>query len=464
MNKSIYRFRSIDKVLSTKDLEGQTKGFDELRKQEIYFSSLSELNDPMEGHKEIYWRGDKNVWKNLLSHYVTCLLDIYASVSISGDLLRKLSNQDIPIFGRNGQYPYEQDFAKVRDIFFFHETVSKGLNLISQRESPIRKNELLNYLLTFHFWAISSIKAVFDHQNLSPQEPILINSDPSEFLFEENHFCEAEQIEKEHKDKAFKIIDEMHYEAVQNNAKLTLIYQYKNRDKIGHNQKFLINFPENYLKRIEDLLYPNYKIACFSKSYENASMWSHYADKHEGICFQYKEKINLFGQLHELDEVKYQKDFPEIDFFKFVKTLRTSRIYPIIEGWDNVGEDQLRSKLQKEIDEKNATEYRTKGRELINTKTSDWAYENELRLNVYSEIGETIGPIEYDFESLEGIIFGINTKIEHKIKIIEIIEQKCQKIGRKDFKFYQANYFKDSGKIKKIEMDVFDLLSLIKSS
>jgi len=55
MDKSIYRFRSIDKVLSTEDLDSNAKGFDELRKQQIYFSSLHELNDPMEGYKEIYW-------------------------------------------------------------------------------------------------------------------------------------------------------------------------------------------------------------------------------------------------------------------------------------------------------------------------------------------------------------------------------------------------------------------------
>ena len=51
MTNSIYRFRSIDKVLSSEDLGNpkNTEGYDELRKQQIYLSWLENLNDPMEG-------------------------------------------------------------------------------------------------------------------------------------------------------------------------------------------------------------------------------------------------------------------------------------------------------------------------------------------------------------------------------------------------------------------------------
>ena len=60
----VYRFRSIDRLLG----EDQ-----ELEKKTIYFASPDQLNDPMEGYRDIVWRGDEIVWTNLFTHYVYCL-------------------------------------------------------------------------------------------------------------------------------------------------------------------------------------------------------------------------------------------------------------------------------------------------------------------------------------------------------------------------------------------------------
>jgi hypothetical protein len=72
MIETLYRFRSINNALSTgelnkKDSNGNAiPGRDELRKHQIYFSAFDKLNDPMEGNKDLYWRGDEIVWNNLL--------------------------------------------------------------------------------------------------------------------------------------------------------------------------------------------------------------------------------------------------------------------------------------------------------------------------------------------------------------------------------------------------------------
>jgi hypothetical protein len=64
--KHFWRFRPARAVLGPYD---ESKGqFDELEKQEIYFSSPAELNDAMEGFKDIFWHGDEIVWRNLLRH------------------------------------------------------------------------------------------------------------------------------------------------------------------------------------------------------------------------------------------------------------------------------------------------------------------------------------------------------------------------------------------------------------
>ncbi len=66
--------------------------------------------------------------------------------------------------------------------------------------------------------------------------------------------------------------------------------------------------------------------------------------------------------------------------------------------------------------------------------------------------------LKYDFNDLDGIIFGIKIKEEYKLKIMEIIGKKCKAKGREDFKFYQAFYSKEKGC-----MD-FAHLSLVKYS
>jgi hypothetical protein len=57
MPDHLYRFRSIHSILG---------GFHELENQEIYFCPPQQLNDPLEGFKDIFWKGDEIVWRNLL--------------------------------------------------------------------------------------------------------------------------------------------------------------------------------------------------------------------------------------------------------------------------------------------------------------------------------------------------------------------------------------------------------------
>jgi len=60
----------------------------------------------------------------------------------------------------------------------------------------------------------------------------------------------------------------------------------------------------------------------------------------------------------------------------------------------------------------------------------------------------------YDFASLDGIIFGIMTPTEKKVQIAKMIENKCRKHGRKDFKFYQAYYSRQFGRIEHHELSL----------
>ena len=69
-----FRFRSIDALLGKHQ---------ELKEQTIYFASPEELNDPMEGLRDLVWNGDKIVWTNFFKHYVFCLNRSYLMLNIT---------------------------------------------------------------------------------------------------------------------------------------------------------------------------------------------------------------------------------------------------------------------------------------------------------------------------------------------------------------------------------------------
>ena len=92
----------------------------------------------------------------------------------------------------------------------------------------------------------------------------------------------------------------------------------------------------------------------------------------------------------------------------------------------------------------------------ITIKTKDWEYEQETRLILTSMLEnlheDEKRKLKYNFTSLKGIIFGINTSDDDKLRIKEIIKSKCRQNDHNDFKFYQAYYCHKSGKIRKYEL------------
>ena len=75
MAEQFYRFRSLKSLFEYKELENQT----------IYFASPEELNDPMEGFRDVIWSGDKIAWKNLFRHYFMCLEHVSGLLLIAGE-------------------------------------------------------------------------------------------------------------------------------------------------------------------------------------------------------------------------------------------------------------------------------------------------------------------------------------------------------------------------------------------
>ena len=269
-----------------------------------------------------------------------------------------------------------------------------------------------------------------------------------------------------------------------------LSHEYHLRDAFSEtlkrNQHFLlVDFPRLYVERLDKLLYPEWYAACFSKSFHNSSMWSHYGDGHKGVCLIFhtsdttngssldiyrppRNRVNSGGRSKEvrehssmqLSDISHSARPVTIDFFRNIGVLplpSLMRLWYTDEGGNvsgcadhfstNNGEDSWRERHWEDFLSD------------ITSKSNDWEYEQESRLILNGLLDLALDKrrrtLSYQFESLTGIIFGIRTSDEDKVRIIDIIQRKCLESERTDFGFFQAYYSPNHEDIRKFRLQVF---------
>lgn len=140
----------------------------------------------------------------------------------------------------------------------------------------------------------------------------------------------------------------------------------------------------------------NSQISCFSRTPYEPLMWSHYSDKHYGVCYCFDEVelIAYDGLTDYYGDVIYSSHLPRIYYKEGNTTL---------EQWD------------KEL-------YK-----VLMTKSLNWVYEEEYRIIRNKNAVNTFRP-----QSLKAIIIGYKASIWNRTKILEIIakanESRDQKI------------------------------------
>ena len=117
-------------------------------------------------------------------------------------------------------------------------------------------------------------------------------------------------------------------------------------------------------------------LVCFSKNWQNPVQWSHYADKHQGLC------LGLEVSDHLLHAVTYSRNRPRFD---------SSLV---------AGEDKAALKFMETA---------------LNTKFSHWRYEQEMRVVVQLDQSEVSKNLSFrDFSKdmyLAEVIVGANSAV-----------------------------------------------------
>lgn len=463
MSKYLYRFRSLERLLEK----------DELLNQEVYFAPPDELNDPIEGHYNIYWQGDSILWTNLFKHYLLCLQRVHLIAQFGGKDF-KLSDDDIQIFLSSEKLEtnmYRERIDKLNLEFFAEESVKLILESLSQSDRKIKREELLFYFRTIHTLAIAK---VLSSNHFTPDE-----------IKEQGKNVTTATVESLR--KFVNVVEHNNHETValqfqiaksfsmQNN----LIHAYNDpRYKDNENKRFLIfDFPEKYLKGLEQLMYPTWYAACFMENVENSAMWSYYGERHTGVCLKFKTQnidSNLFLNLEGVASHSYRRGDPktyknigEIRFpfykvcyepdhkdFNFFLSLGQLPLNDIYQNWfiDQAGNKSKYLSSMSHGDEVWRKEHWKRFHESTSAKLKDWLHETEYRLVFSSSLNRRIEKeerlLKYNISDLDGIVFGIRTPLDKKIEIMKIIEKKCKETEYQDFKFYQAIYSQDKGKIE----------------
>lgn len=467
MKEFVYRFRP------TKSLWE----FNELENQVVYCASLAQLNDPMEGFKDMFWLGDKIVWANLLKHYLLCLDRVCIQFLLVGNR-EPLNPESMPAFDTENDLPsqrYKDYFKEICTKFFGAQSVAEYLERLSALKRPVRRDELGCHLRVLHFHALNSILEIYKAKDFMPDSPGVdvireictrIPADAGVFRFEEQY--------PEYSDS----LDSIYVAITAITAQFALIGAIENPiDTVEKKNLNLIfeAFPLRYIKMLEKIVHVDWYTACFSGDCASSTMWGHYADGHRGVCLKFAttdpgetQCLSLYGITgwrfsrgdsesqpsygygkYPLHKIIYENAYPEIDFFRSLGRLRGIAV----DWWYSDG-DGNKSPCANDVygDE---TEWRERYWATFlksqTTKIDDWAYEDEYRLVLNSLITDysdaSRRKLKYKFGDLKGIIFGINTSDDDKASILRIIKQKCQETNRSEFEFYQAFYVKRTGKI-----------------
>lgn len=473
MKKEFYRFRRINSLIGE---------FKELENQSIYFAEPDSLNDPMEGFRDMYWKGDFIVWRNLFQHYLLCLERLCSLLLISGED-HPISTADMPVFSGDDDFPtpmYKELFSSITNKFFDNESLAKLIVSISKRTTPVRRDELFFYLRNTHSYALEVIYSEYEKNGLIPERDWK-NSEadkPIIDLLNQDFIGILEKSLKEHEGDE-KIANAIFSAHQHSNQQMDLIYRYNGKienDKKNRNL-VIIEFPKEYVSQIEKLVFPDWYTACFMSECKSSSVWGHYGDNHSGACLIFNADVTNDESFLKLKgrngysstsgptygfsnrmfyPIDYIQGYGQIDFFRMLGRLPVSKLNSVWYSLDGAMSECADDMIKFEDDWRKR--YWDNFYRDVTVKSKDWAYENEHRLILASSLDSFSAPkdrsLNYEFSSLKGIIFGIKTTTGDKLKVIKIIEEKCRETGRDDFKFYQAQYSSDEKCITHSEMSL----------
>lgn len=427
----------------------------------------------MEGLRQIYWRGDKITWRNLLRHYVICLHNRFFEAILTNDS-KRLSPDTVSVFQSLDNFPTPQARALCETCIAEIEAGQLHaalLDLLATADRDISFLELQQLIRMVHIDWIGTVNSVFAAHDLVPptQEPAINHEGLVHVL--QTLQSALPQLQEELPEGALDILNDTQQHMAE---QMTLLSATQHADVLKPKRESLFfEFPSEYLNSLMRLVYPPWYVACFSARHDNAAMWSYYAGNHEGCCLVFRKtqtesgiKLRLNGpngygtggvfrgnQDLALDPVQYARHDHRLEFFTNIGRLPRD---PTMRQWfqDDDGNTSPRADhLNEDRNEEWRNAYWKNFTPPLLRKLPDWQHEQEFRTIISDILGIHSShegrTFTYDYDTLDGIIFGINTSLSDKVRIMRILDQKLSdRTVSEPFKIYQARYNARTGRIE----------------
>lgn len=438
----LYHYRSIKSAIR------------EIRDCSFAFCGVSKLNDPLEGYVDIYWQGDRPAWEGLFRNYICGLymsLTMYRLAANENQIAK--SAMPVDIHGWDN-LPIGQHIMSITKSFLEDPMVSAIISCLSSQNIQVFKEQLSFLLVVVHESAFYICVENMQRNGMIGTDEYTLTKPieyPKELIDAIKLISERPEMSSEFFEliEAFNILTHDYFN--------TLLMK-----NVGDTQRMnwgmiKLDFPAIYLNQAPNMLYPRGFVVCFSSVPNNSAMWGNYADHYKGVCLEYEtgenntlkidsgiasnsNGVNLGYRDMTLHRVNYHEARVKRNFFTSLGGLQMSQI----RSW-LVSDNGEASRLLNEYnDESWRKRYWDENFKAYHTKMSDWEYEKEYRLYVSNASydggreGKDYISLKYAPDSLTGVIWGIETSLDDKAKVIDAIQSAGRDLST--LHFYQSEY------------------------
>ncbi|WP_195758788.1 DUF2971 domain-containing protein [Pseudomonas syringae] len=439
----------------------------ELKTQQIYFASTEELNDPLEGFKSVHWRGDFIIWKNLIKHYLICHARQYLKTHDNDETLASQTTIDINCTIEDFDSELQVAIAEICQHFFSAPLIEDYINIICRNNRIVQKNELEVHFQFFHPITRHIIQTIFHKHGFLNDTHLPKGPAPTHYF---GPIIQTVKIASKISDAALGVFftetlyNFLTHTALSNNWKNSI------RTRNVADMYVGLHFPQEFCNALERLMYPSWYVACFMKSCEDASIWGTYGDGHKGICLKYKveasdEKMFINLKLPPLQQnssesnswsslffykVDYGKGHPETNFFVSMARIPKTDLVRYWYKGDNNDVSICKSWYQS-LGTANPNMHIENFTHSFTCKLKAWKKEQEYRLVLddfaYDIANKSSRTVTYSLDNLDGVIFGIRTPLEQKLRTLDIVKELC--IGNNiEINVYQAYFDRTDNTIR----------------
>lgn len=173
-------------------------------------------------------------------------------------------------------------------------------------------------------------------------------------------------------------------------------------------EEFIINFGSAFDEGFERMqsvlpevnaeaaiLLEDVKLLCLTIRPNNSLMWSHYADSHKGVVLRFRSIPALDSPYGMAKPVNYVEDIPNL--------IDESQIADIFAGINTIDKTGIMDRA-------------------VYTKSSEWSYEEEWRVNTGSgrSPGKMFDDSPFGTNEIDGLIFGVKATQEDRDELSKI--------------------------------------------